>query len=439
MTQKAQWFLLLWLGILTNWVACITPNGTHVLMNQLLDGYDKRVRPYPPGGGPVVIRLNTFIHAMGSFNVHTMDYMVNLYFRMYWTDSRLAHNSTNETLQLYHTQTENIWLPDLFIPVEKDGRVHEITVPNKLLRLSPDGELVLSQRLTLVMSCQMYLYKFPMDNQTCRIQIESYGYSTADMLIEWREPEPIQVQKDVYKLPEFHLTGTIHGDCTAKYATGAFACIFGDLLLKRDLGFYIIQTYIPSILIVLLSWVTFWLDPESVASRVSLGVLTVLTMTTQASGLSSSLPKVSYVKAIDVWLSTCLIFVFASMLETAIVNLLYRRDMREHKEKERKLLRQSVRDQILEEELFETVVDESELNISEERKNRYSLNNDQMVRILSSRKSTDTDRLEAADIRSRALYVDRRCRIFFPSIFILFNTIYWPVFINLDYLADLDH
>ena len=86
-----------------------------------------------------------------------------------------------------------------------------------------------------------------------------------------------------------------------------------------------IQIYIPTVLIVLLSWVSFWLSVEAVPARISLGILTVLTMTTQKTSAISSLPRVSYVKAIDVWMAACLIFVFSALLEYAFVNVLERR------------------------------------------------------------------------------------------------------------------
>jgi hypothetical protein len=46
-------------------------------------------------------------------------------------------------------------------------------------------------------------------------------------------------------------------------------------------------------------------------------------MTTISTGVRSSLPRISYVKAIDIYLVTCFIFVFAALLECAAVNYFY--------------------------------------------------------------------------------------------------------------------
>ena len=51
-------------------------------------------------------------------------------------------------------------------------------------------------------------------------------------------------------------------------------------------------------------------------------------MVTQSSGSKTDLPRVSYIKAIDVWMATCLIFVFAALIEFAYVNVLCRKKRR---------------------------------------------------------------------------------------------------------------
>ena len=102
-------------------------------------------------------------------------------------------------------------------------------------------------------------------------------------------------------------------------------------ILCRDVGYFLIQLYVPSLLIVILSWVSFWINVDASPARVSIGLLTVLTTTTQSTaGVNSSLPRVSYIKAIDVWMSTCLVFVFAALIEYAIVNVLARRRIIRH-------------------------------------------------------------------------------------------------------------
>ncbi len=78
--------------------------------------------------------------------------------------------------------------------------------------------------------------------------------------------------------------------------TGKFTCIEVKFHLERQMGYYLIQMYIPSLLIVILSWVSFWINMDAAPARVALGITTVLTMTTQSSGSRASLPKVNLVQ-----------------------------------------------------------------------------------------------------------------------------------------------
>ena len=108
--------------------------------------------------------------------------------------------------------------------------------------------------------------------------------------------------------------------------SGNHSLLQAEFHLVRDIGYYMVQMYIPSMLIVMLSWISFWLNVNAVPGRISLGVLTVLTMTQQSSTVNATLPRVSYTKAIDIWMSMCLVFVFAALIEFAVANVLARKD-----------------------------------------------------------------------------------------------------------------
>ena len=58
---------------------------------------------------------------------------------------------------------------------------------------------------------------------------------------------------------------------------GAFPCLAIRFILRRNIGFFLIQVYVPSVLIVILSWVSFWINVDASPARVSIGLLTVLT------------------------------------------------------------------------------------------------------------------------------------------------------------------
>ncbi|GFY46511.1 glycine receptor subunit alphaZ1 [Trichonephila inaurata madagascariensis] len=102
--------------------------------------------------------------------------------------------------------------------------------------------------------------------------------------------------------------------------SGNFTCLAVVFNLKRRLGYHLFHTYVPTTLIVVMSWISFWIRPEAIPARVTLGVTSLLTLATQNTQSQSSLPPVSYVKAIDVWMSSCTVFVFMSLMEFAVVN-----------------------------------------------------------------------------------------------------------------------
>ena len=93
--------------------------------------------------------------------------------------------------------------------------------------------------------------------------------------------------------------------------SGEYSCLKVRLVFKREFSYYLLTIYVPSCMLVIVSWVSFWLDSKSVPARVSLGVTTLLTMSTQTAGVNRSLPPVAYTKGSSMSLYTDLISNFS--------------------------------------------------------------------------------------------------------------------------------
>jgi hypothetical protein len=56
-----------------------------------------------------------------------------------------------------------------------------------------------------------------------------------------------------------------------KTKIGVYQRLSLSFILQRNIGYFLFQTYLPSILIVMLSWVSFWINHEATSARVALG------------------------------------------------------------------------------------------------------------------------------------------------------------------------
>ncbi|KRY59176.1 Gamma-aminobutyric acid receptor subunit beta, partial [Trichinella britovi] len=292
-------------------VSELSRNITHIL-NILVNKtyYDKRLRPNY-GGRTVDVGITMHVSSISAVSEVEMDYTLDFYLRQNWMDPRLniKRLGAKEELTVGWEYTKDIWVPDTFFPNEKKSYMHTATTHNSFLRIKGSGEVLTSQRLTVTASCPMLLHLFPLDSQECTLEIESYGYSDADIRLFWLKGfQSVTFDAEIRKLP----TLTCH------------------LTFSRNLSFYWVQIYQPALMVVMISWVSFWISRESAPARVTLGIMTVLTMTTLMTTTNGQLPKVSYVKAVDIYLGFCYVMVFCALIEYAFVTY---KDKRKNQQK----------------------------------------------------------------------------------------------------------
>ncbi|KAI6176857.1 Ligand-Gated ion Channel [Aphelenchoides bicaudatus] len=298
------------------------------ILDSLIASHDRRIRPNY-GGPATEVNVTAHIITISAVSEVSMDYTIDLYLRQFWHDKRLAFDSLNSdgttsSLTVGIDMVKSIWVPDTFFPNEKKSFFHETTSHNSFLRIDNLGNVIRSIRLTVTANCPMNLHSFPLDVQLCALEIESYGYSTHDIIYHWAITNPVVIDENVH-LAHFAIGPHHHVERVISLSTGNYSRLTTFFTFKRNIGFYLIQIYLPSSLIVVISWVSFWLNREATQARVTIGVTTVLTQTTLMTSTNASLPKVSYVKSLDIFLGVCFFIVFASLLEYAFVGYLLKR------------------------------------------------------------------------------------------------------------------
>ena len=98
------------------------------------------------------------------------------------------------------------------------------------------------------------------------------------------------------KLPELYIDRYEPTICNRTRKSGEFSCLRAVFRLKRDVGFHIAQTYIPTSLALMFSWVGVWLPEEFMEGRIGVAITVLLTLSTESAGAREHLPSVSYLK-----------------------------------------------------------------------------------------------------------------------------------------------
>ena len=89
---------------------------------------------------------------------------------------------------------------------------------------------------------------------------------------------------DALELAQYQMIAWHHGSKIVKMRNGERSVVFLSFDFQRAIGFYVLQVYIPLYIIVMSSWVTFWLvkteKGQETPARTQLGATTVLAVVT---------------------------------------------------------------------------------------------------------------------------------------------------------------
>ncbi|XP_042311984.1 gamma-aminobutyric acid receptor subunit rho-3 isoform X4 [Sceloporus undulatus] len=351
-----------------------------------IEDHDFAMRP-GFGGSPIPVGVDVQVESIDSISEVDMDFTMTLYLRHYWKDERLSFPSTrNKSMTFDGRLIKKIWVPDIFFVHSKRSFIHDTTMENVMLRVYPDGNVLFSLRITVSAMCFMDFSRFPLDTQNCSLELESYAYNEDDLMLYWKHGNESLATDEHISLSQFFIE---------------------EFSASSGLAFYS-----------------------------STGITTVLTMSTIITGVSASMPQVSYIKAVDIYLWISFLFVFLSVIEYAAVNYLTTVEERKQLKKRGKAAGLYNID-VVQAMAFDGCYHDTDTDID---LTTFSVNSTESCardRALSIA-NVDTTRIK----RKRSLrgnvgriilqnnhVIDTYSRIIFPTVYIVFNFFYWGLYI----------
>jgi len=247
--------------------------------------------------------------------------------RLQWVDHRLQFNSSQDQVS-YLTLNEfsRVWHPDIFFKRMVSVEYHTQPTPNTYVRIFPDGTVLWSTRLTVRMAGGMDYRNLPFDMQTHSLMLASYGYTAEEVNFIWKEnSSPLQITSNLHgRIGQLVKAKTDY--CNSRTPTGSYSCLRADFSFVRESTGIINAAYIPTLAMVILSWLALWLDPVGqLAPRMVMGLLShggVMVISSKYSVVPAHV--IGYSTMYDFWMGWCCIFTFAGFLTTVVVHVILR-------------------------------------------------------------------------------------------------------------------
>ncbi|VDM99284.1 unnamed protein product [Thelazia callipaeda] len=283
--------------------------------------YDHRKEP-ENDNGVVTISVSIVVSNIRAVSEVTMDYALELFYRESWLDQRLHQRDGygKRKITLHESYINFLWHPDTFMPnaiASKNPQKHSIS-HRSLLRLNEDGTILYSRRISILAECPMDLTLFPFDSQLCKLGIEN-GYTADRVRYSWSKDvkAPLLLQK--IRLPDFQIKEAYVTSVTENYATGNYSRLYVCFLFIRSSGFCLMQLVVPSTAVVITSWVSLWMESDTEFQDM---ISIILAITFLIFSYNEMMPRVSYIKAMDIYLGVCFMFVFLSLIKLAFVKFM---------------------------------------------------------------------------------------------------------------------
>ncbi|XP_035797183.1 5-hydroxytryptamine receptor 3B isoform X2 [Amphiprion ocellaris] len=301
---------LLWLMLVfsAHLAECVPEKPKRSALNQLtrtlLRKYDCGVRP---------------VHNWTSTTTVYIDLILQSVLDVVWTDEFLVWDPEEfDGINEISLSSDAIWIPDVIVSeFVEEGK----SPPIPYVYVNSSGSVKNYRPIQAVLACSLEMYAFPFDKQNCSLTFRSWLHSVKEIdLALWRSAEAIANDKREFMNDgEWELLSIPSQYRQIRQDDTDYAHIQFNVLIRRRPLLYVVGLLIPSIFLMLVDVISFYL-PLNSGTRIAFKISILLGYTVFRVNMMDELPVTAVrTPLIGVFFAACMALLMLSLIKSILV------------------------------------------------------------------------------------------------------------------------
>jgi len=275
--------------------------------------YDIFQRPDPEG---VPTKVWVGIYMMDVSDISDVDryVAVDMIINLKWRDPRLADSPKKAGQTFRRFKLEEVWTPDVIMlnSNQLSKRQKDVVI------VDAEGTVSYTQRVAGEVSFNIDLEEFPFDKHEVSIGLVARGYSTNEVAFQ---PDSSRTGRESrFTIVDFDVGPVTTRVGTYHYAPAdkTISAFFFEFHVERHSAFYVWKVLLPLVLIVLMSWTVFLIDPNQIGPQIGISTASVFTLIIFQFNLARLVPRVPYLMVVDYFSLGAIVLVFMALIEAVL-------------------------------------------------------------------------------------------------------------------------
>ena len=274
------------------------------------------------GNGPTQVSVGIWVVDISKIDSAEQSFTAEVAVVLRWHDPRLAHTGSG----IVRYPLEQIWHPRVALVNETSSVSRKFP---DYVEVEPDGTVNYRQRYDGAFTQPLRLRSFPFDRQTFHVQLVAVRYRPNEVTFV---PDEDWIRNGLQRAGGIAPSITLPDWTVEKWETKPLTYALSpgfeysgytfEFTASRNVEHYILKVILPLVLIVMMSWSVFWIDPKTSNSQISIAVTSMLTLIAYRFAVDSQLPRLPYMTRIDLFFLVSTLLVFFSLIEVLATTIL---------------------------------------------------------------------------------------------------------------------